>query len=79
MNEIDVKGCKLEVYKINVLKLILIIDEESKGVDVVEGMLLWEEGDWLVVSYINYYIVNGGVVFLLFGDLNDEFVCEKLC
>lgn len=77
-NETDAKGRKLEVHKINVPKPILITDEESKGVDAVEGTLPREEGDRLAASYINYYTANGGVVFPLFGDPNDELAREKL-
>lgn len=77
-NETDAKGRKLEVHKINVPKPILITDEESKGVDAVEGTLPREEGDRLAASYINYYTANGGVIFPLFGDPNDELAREKL-
>lgn len=55
------------MHKINVPKPILITDEESKGVDAVEGTLPREEGDRLAASYINYYTANGGVVFRYLG------------
>lgn len=32
----------------------------------------------MAASYINYYTANGGVVFPLFGDPNDELAREKL-
>ncbi len=46
--------------------------------DAVEGTLPREEGDRLAASYINYYTANGGVIFPLFGDPNDELAREKL-
>ncbi|MCH2766612.1 agmatine deiminase family protein, partial [Listeria monocytogenes] len=52
--------------------------EESKGVDAVEGTLPREEGDRLAARYINYYTANGGVIFPLFGEPNDELAREKL-
>lgn len=68
----DAKGRKLEVHKLEVPKPILITEEESLGVDAVAGTLPREEGDRLAASYINYYTANGGIVFPLFGDPNDE-------
>ncbi|MFS0784279.1 agmatine deiminase [Bacillus sp. 1P06AnD] len=74
----DAKGRKLEVHKIYVPSPILITEEESEGVDAVEGTLPREEGDRLAASYINYYTANGGVVFPLFDDPNDEKARAKL-
>ncbi len=78
VNATDAKGRKLEVHKIHVPKPILITKEESEGVDAVEGTFPREEGDRLAASYLNYYTANGGIVFPLFGDPNDEKARAKL-
>lgn len=71
-NSIDAKGRKLEVVKLMLPKNILITQEESEGVDAIDGTLPREEGDRLAASYANFYIANGGIVFPMFGDENDE-------
>ncbi|WP_439443208.1 agmatine deiminase [Listeria aquatica] len=77
-NETDAKGRKLKVHKLQVPKPILITEEESRGVDAVDGTLPREAGDRLAASYINYYSANGGIVFPLFGDPNDDLAREML-
>ena len=71
-NETDAKGRKIEVTKLYLPKPVLISDEESKGVDAIEGTLPRKPGDRLAASYANFYIVNGGVIYPKFNDPNDE-------
>lgn len=71
-NETDAKGRKFEIHKIYTPSPVLITEEESEGVDAVDGSLPRLPGDRLAASYANYYTANGGVVFPLFGDPNDE-------
>lgn len=77
-NERDAKGRKIEVTKLYLPKPVLISEEESKGVDAVEGTLPRMPGDRLAASYANFYIVNGGVIFPKFNDPNDERAEETL-
>lgn len=70
-NETDAKGRKLKVHKMYTPTPILITQEESEGVDAVDGTLPREEGDRLAASYCNYYTANGGVVFPTFDDPAD--------
>ncbi|MEG2739668.1 agmatine deiminase [Clostridium sp.] len=77
-NETDAKGRKLKVHKLYLPKPILITEEESKGVDTVDGTLPREEGDRLAASYANFYIANGGIVYPTFGDPMDEKAKELL-
>lgn len=77
-NETDAKGRKLKVHKLYLPKPILITEEESKGVDTVDGTLPREEGDRLAASYANFYIANGGIVYPIFGDPMDEKAKELL-
>ncbi len=71
-SETDAKGRKLKVRKLHLPKPVLISEEESGGVDAIEGTLPRMPGDRLAASYANFYIVNGGVIFPMFGDENDE-------
>lgn len=70
--ERDAKGRKLKIHKLTLPRPVLITAEESGGVDAIEGTLPRLEGDRLAASYANFYIVNGGVIFPMFGDDNDE-------
>lgn len=70
--EKDAKGRSLKIHKLLLPKNILITKEESEGVDAVDGTLPRQEGDRLAASYANFYIANGGIVFPMFHDDNDE-------
>ncbi len=71
-NETDAKGRKIKIHKLLLPKPVLITDEESGGVDAVDETLPRNPGDRLAASYANFYIVNGAVIFPMFGDPNDE-------
>lgn len=70
--ETDAKGRKLKVHKLMLPQNILITEEESGGVDAVDGTLPRNTGDRLAASYINFYTVNGGIIYPTFNDPNDE-------
>ena len=74
----DAKGRKLKIHKINVPDPILINEEESKGVDIIEGTLPREEGDRMAGSYINFLICNAAIILPVFGDSNDEKAIRKM-
>ncbi len=71
-NETDARGRRIKVRKLVLPSPVTITREESEGVDAVEGTLPRKEGDRLAASYANFYAVNGGVIFPMFGDANDE-------
>lgn len=74
----DAKGRKFKIHKINVPEPILISEEESKGVDIIEGTLPREAGDRMAGSYINFLICNGAIILPVFGDSNDEKTIKKM-
>ena len=68
----DARGRKLEIIKIHVPNPITITEEESAGIDAVEGTLPRNPGDRLPASYINYYNCNGAVILPVFDDPHDQ-------
>ncbi|MBN2051368.1 MAG: agmatine deiminase [Spirochaetales bacterium] len=69
--EKDARGRTLEVHKLPLPAPVLISEEESRGVDIIEGTLPRNPGDRLAASYVNFYIANGGIVMPFFGDPKD--------
>lgn len=64
--------------KIHVPNPITITQEESDGVDVVEGTFPRNEGDRLPASYINYYNCNGAIILPVFNDEHDQAAIDTL-
>ncbi|MBN9326311.1 MAG: agmatine deiminase [Cellulomonas sp. 73-145] len=68
----DARGRSFEVVKIHQPGPIFITEEESRGVDSIEGTLPREAGDRLAGSYVNSYIGNDLVVLPVFEDPHDD-------
>lgn len=68
---VDARGRKLEIHKIHQPGPIYLSKTEVEGVEVVEGTHPRREGDRLPGSYINFYLVNGGVIVPQFNDPHD--------
>ena len=64
----DARGRKLIVNKVHLPHPVLITQEESEGVDHIEGTLPRQGGDRLAASYINFYLCNGGAIVPIFND-----------
>jgi agmatine deiminase len=64
----DARGRTLEVHKIHQPGPLTITEEESRGVEVVEGTYPRNPGDRMPASYVNFYIANGGLVVPIFND-----------
>ena len=77
-NETDAKGRKLKIYKLYIPRPpVMITEEESGGVDIIDGTLPREVGDRQAASYANFYIANGGIIFPLFGDEKYDKMAEE--
>lgn len=74
----DAQERPIKVEKLLLPKPIRITEEESQGVDAVDGTLPRKAGDRLAASYVNYYTVNGGILFPEFGDDNDQLARKTL-
>ncbi len=75
----DAKGRTIKVTKLVAPNpLILVSEEESKGVDAVEGTLPREVGDRMAASYINHLVINGAVLVPQFDLPTDQIAYETL-
>ena len=48
------------------------------AIDAVEGTLPRQDGDVCIASYMNFLIVNGGVIVPQYGDKNDKLALEQI-
>jgi len=67
----DAKGRKLEVHTMPMPAIMVITEDEAWGVDSAEGSIPRAPGDKTAASYLNFLIVNGGVIMPVFDDPND--------
>ena len=73
----DAKGRKLKVHKLDMPKECVRI---GKGftIDYIEGSIPRPEGDICIASYLNFLIVNGGVIVPQYGDVNDALALKQV-
>lgn len=75
--ETDAKGRKLKVHKLCVTKKPCYLTG-ADTIDFVEGTLPREEGEVSIASYMNFLIVNGGIILPQYGDENDALAVEQV-
>lgn len=75
---IDAQSRNFEIIKIHQPETVYITDEESQGVDSVDGTYPRQAGDRMAASYVNFYIANGGIVAPIFNVPQDEPALEVL-
>lgn len=68
----DARGRRIKVVKIPSPRPILISEDESEGVDAVEGTLPRMPGDRMAASYVNFYIGTTRVIFPLLDPVYDD-------
>ncbi len=74
----DAKGRRLEIHTLPMPAIMEITEDEAWGVDAAEGSIPRHAGDKIAASYLNFLIVNGGVVLPAFDDPNDAIAKAKL-
>ena len=74
----DARGRTFEIAKLPVPADALFTEEETYGIDHVEGSIPRHVGDRMPATYVNFYVCNGGVVVPVFDDPNDAVACERL-
>ena len=72
----DAKGRQLEVVTVPMPAIMEITEDEAWGVDSAEGSIPRRPGDKTAASYLNFLIVNGGIVLPTFDDPNDAVARE---
>ncbi len=77
INETDAKGRKLVVHKLCMPKKNVTIKGDF-AIDYVEGTIPREDGDLCIASYMNFLIVNGGVIVPQYGDENDALALQQV-
>ena len=77
-NATDAKGRKLKVHKMCMPKKnSYLTQEQCDTIDVVEGSMPRRPEDYAIASYMNFLIVNGGVILPQYGDENDELAIKQ--
>lgn len=74
----DARGRRLRVETLPMPEITVFTEEEASGVASAEGSIPRRAGDETAASYLNFLIVNGGVIMPTFDDPNDAVVKEKL-
>ena len=73
----DAKGRKLKVHKLCMPKNYVTIRGDFE-IDYVEGTLPRGDGEVSIASYMNFLIVNGGVIVPQYNDENDELALKTI-
>ena len=74
----DAKGRKLEVIKLPIPEVLYITEEENAGIDLCADAFDRSADTPLAVTYVNCYMVNGGLLVPQFGDPRDQEALDKL-
>ena len=72
----DAKGRQLEVITVPMPAIMEIAEDEAWGIDSAEGSIPRHPGDKTAASYLNFLIVNGGIILPTFDDPNDAVAHE---
>ena len=76
-NATDAKGRKLKVHKLCLTQQPCLL-QGAATIDAVEGTIPREDGEVAIASYMNFLIVNGGVILPQYGDANDALAVQQV-
>ena len=74
----DAQGRRLKVHKLYNPAPVIVREEETEGIDAVEGVLPRIAGTFMGGSYVNFYLANRGCVVPLYDDPADSVALETL-
>lgn len=74
---VDAKGRKLKVHKLCLTKHPVLL-HGADSIDMVEGTISRKDGEISIASYMNYLVVNGGVIVPQYGDENDSLALQQI-
>ena len=73
----DARGRKLKVHKLCLTQQPCLL-QGAATIDAVEGTIPREDGEVAIASYMNFLIVNGGVILPQYGDANDALAVQQV-
>ena len=73
---VDARGRRFEIHTVPMPAIMQITEDEAWGVDAAEGSIPRRAGDKTAASYLNFLVVNGGLILPTFGDPNDAVAAE---
>ena len=73
----DAKGRRLKVHKLCLTQRPCLL-EGAATIDAVEGTIPRADGEVAIASYMNFLIVNGGVILPQYGDANDALAVQQV-
>jgi agmatine deiminase len=74
---VDAKGRKLKVHKLCLTKQPVLL-HGADSIDMVEGTIPRKDGEISIASYMNFLVVNGGVIVPQYGDENDSLAIRQI-
>ena len=75
----DAKGRKLKVHKVCLPKKRVTLGKaQEDSIDVTDYAEPRLSGTTCIASYLNFLIVNGGVIVPQYGDVNDSLALEQI-
>ncbi|MGN1180282.1 MAG: agmatine deiminase [Suilimivivens sp.] len=72
----DARGRKLKVHKVCCPKIPVTLGDFA--IDMVPGSVPRMQGEICIASYLNFLIVNGGVIVPQYGDENDALALKQI-
>lgn len=76
-NATDAKGRRLTVHKLCTTKEPVYL-KGIETVDTVPGSIPRKNGDLAIASYMNFLIVNGGIILPQYGDAHDSLAIKQV-
>ncbi|MBQ4324812.1 MAG: agmatine deiminase [Clostridia bacterium] len=74
---VDAKGRKLKIHKLCLTEKPCLL-QGAETIDYAEGSIPRENGEVSIASYMNFLIVNGGVIVPQYGDKNDALALKQI-
>ena len=73
----DARGRRLKVHKLCLTQRPCLL-EGAATIDAVEGTIPRTDGEVAIASYMNFLIVNGGIILPQYGDENDALAVQQV-
>ena len=61
-----------KIHKLPIPAIQSLTEEETKGIDLVKGLMPRAVGQRLTATYVNYITINDAIIYPLFADPQDQ-------